>query len=100
MRDFQHSKRGTLDEMSHSGEREFVESSSSRKIRHQLERLGCHPMVKNSDPELFLSQRTSGTKVEKKLRERRSRPKLGSSSREAIRPDTITDAIVCFQTGA
>jgi hypothetical protein len=42
-----------------------------------------HPKVKNSDPELFLSKRTSGIKVEKSLRERRSNdgPKLGSISR-------------------
>jgi hypothetical protein len=35
-----------------------------------------------TDPELFLSKRTAGTKLEKKLRKRRSRdwPKLGSSS--------------------
>jgi hypothetical protein len=39
---------------------------------------------KNSDPELFLSKRTTGTKTEKRrLRERRSsdQPKLGSISR-------------------
>jgi hypothetical protein len=41
-----------------------------------------HPTGKNSDPELFLSKRTAGTKMEKRLRERSSvRPKLGSSSR-------------------
>ena len=31
-----------------------------------------HPTVKNSDPELFLSKRTVGTKVDKGLRGRRS----------------------------
>ena len=48
--------------MLYSGERELVESTSSRK---------------------FLSKRTSGTKMEKKLRERRSsdRPKFRDSSR-------------------
>jgi hypothetical protein len=45
-------------------------------------RWGCHPTVKNSDPELFLSERTARTKMEKNLSKRRSsdRPKLGSSS--------------------
>ena len=43
-----------------------------------------HPTVNNSDPELFLSKITAGTKVEKRLKERRSsdRSKLGSSSRK------------------
>jgi hypothetical protein len=44
---------------------------------------GCHPTVKSSDPELFLPEGTTGTQMEKSMRERRSndRPKLGSSSR-------------------
>jgi len=44
---------------------------------------GYHPTVKNSDLELFLSERRAGTKTEKRLRERRSsdRPNLGSISR-------------------
>jgi hypothetical protein len=38
--------------------------------------------VKNSDPELFLSKNTAGTKMEKSPRKRRSsdKPKLRSSS--------------------
>jgi len=64
--------------MLYSGEKELVEFSSSRKTRHQVERWCCYPTVKNSDPELFLSQRTSGTKIEKSLR-KRNRPKWGSS---------------------
>jgi hypothetical protein len=32
----------------------------------------CHPTVKNSDPELFLSKRTPGTKMEKIPMERKS----------------------------
>jgi len=44
---------------------------------------GCHSTVKNSDPELFLTKRTPGTKMEKRVRERRfsDRYKLGFSSR-------------------
>jgi len=40
-------------------------------------------MKKSSDPELFLSEGTAWTKLEKSLREGRfsDRPKLGSSSR-------------------
>jgi hypothetical protein len=34
-----------------------------------MEEWGCHPTVKNSDPKLFLSQRTAWTKMEKRLRE-------------------------------
>jgi hypothetical protein len=62
--------------------------------------MGCHPILKNSDPELFLSKRTPGTKMEKRLRKRSSSegPNLGSISREALRPDTITDAMLCLFT--
>jgi hypothetical protein len=71
----------TLDEMPNSEKRELVESTSSRKTVHQVEGWGCHPTVKNSDPVLSLSKRTARTKMENRLRERRSsdRPKLGSS---------------------
>ena len=55
-----------LDEMSYSGERELVDSISSRKTEHQVEGWGCHHIVKTSDPEMFLSERTAGTKMEKK----------------------------------
>jgi hypothetical protein len=48
--------------MPNSGERELVESTSNRKKEHQMEGWGGHPMVKNSDQELFLSKRTAGTK--------------------------------------
>ena len=72
VRDPKDSKGGTLEEMPYSGERELVES-----------RWSCLFTVKNSDPELFLSKRTAGTKMEKSLRKRKSsdRHKLGSSSR-------------------
>ena len=52
--------------------REIVESTSSRKTGHQVKGWGCHPTVKNSNPELFLYIRTAGTKMEKILRERQS----------------------------
>ena len=79
----QDSKGGTLDRIPYSDERELVESTSSRKTGHQVEGWVCHPTVKNSEPELFLSERTAGTKMEKSLRGRRSsdRPKLGASLR-------------------
>ena len=69
--------------MPNSGEKEFVESVSTRKTGHQVEGWGCHPTVKNSDPELFLSERTARTKMEMRLRERRSSDQsdLGSMSR-------------------
>jgi len=54
--------RETLNEIPNGGEREFVESTSSRKTEHQVEGWGYYPTVKNSDQELFLSKRTTGTK--------------------------------------
>jgi hypothetical protein len=69
---------GTLYEMSHSGARELIESTSSG--RTSSGEMGLPSHSQNSDSELFLSKRTAGTKMEKSLRERRSsnRPKLGS----------------------
>lgn len=63
---------GTLDEISHSGERELVESTFSTKTGHQVEGWGCEPSVKISNLELFLSKRIAGTKSEMYLRERKS----------------------------
>jgi hypothetical protein len=67
-----------------------------------VEEWGCHPTFKNFNPVLFLFERTTGTKLEKSLRKKRSsdRPKLRSSSGEATKLDTIADAMVCLQTGA
>ena len=63
---------GTLDEMPNSGERKLVESTSSRKTRHQVKGGCCHPIVKNSNPGLLLTKSTAGTKMENRLKERLS----------------------------
>jgi hypothetical protein len=55
--------------MPNSRERELVEFTSIRQIGHQVEGCVCHPTVKNSDPELSLTKRTTGRKMEKRLRE-------------------------------
>ena len=57
--------------MSNTGDGELVDSTSSRKIMPQVEGWGCHSTVKNSDPELFLSKRTAGANMDKRLREMR-----------------------------
>ena len=58
-----------------------------------MEEWGCHPTVKNSDPELFLSKRTAGTKKEKRLRKSRysDGPTWNPAQGEDSRPDSITD---------
>jgi hypothetical protein len=65
-----------------SGERELRDFTSNRKTKYQVEEWTYHSTVK-TDPELFLSKRTTGIKMEKRLRERRSSdwPELGSISR-------------------
>ena len=54
-----------------------------QKDRASSEGWSCHLTVKHSNPELFLSRRTAGTKMERSLRKRRSndRPKVRSNSR-------------------
>jgi hypothetical protein len=70
--------------MPNSEDEELVQSTSSGGTGHQVEGWGCHSTIKSSDTELFLSEGTAGTKMEKSMRERRSsdRAKLGSISRE------------------
>jgi hypothetical protein len=62
VRDSQDSKGGTLDKMINSWERQIVESTSSRKTGHKVERCGWCPTVKSSDPGLSLSKRTARIK--------------------------------------
>jgi hypothetical protein len=68
VRNAQDSKRGTLDEMPNSGERELVESISSRKTGQQVEGWGCHPIVKSSNPDLSLSKKKGRKMPGKKWR--------------------------------
>ena len=73
------SKGRILDEMPYNEKRELEASTSSRKTRHHVE---DEIPVKNSVPELFVSERTAGTKMEKSLRKRRSSdmPKFSCNS--------------------
>jgi hypothetical protein len=60
------------------------------KDRASSEGWGSHPSVKISDPELFLSERTAGTKMEKSLKEKMSvtGPNWDPSQEKAPRPIT------------
>jgi hypothetical protein len=60
--------------------------------------MGCHLTVKNYDPEFFLTKRNAGTKMKKRLRERKF-SNLDPAQRKSPKPDTIPDAMVCLQTG-
>jgi hypothetical protein len=42
--------------MPNSREGELLEFISSRKTGHQVKGWGCYPIVKNSDPDLFLKE--------------------------------------------
>jgi hypothetical protein len=70
VRDSQDSKGETLDEIPYSGERELGKVPVERQDIKWRD--GVAIPVKNSDPELFLSERTSGTKIEKRLRKKRA----------------------------
>jgi hypothetical protein len=93
VRDSQDSKGGTLDEMPNSREKELVDSTSSRKTEHPV----YHLIVKNSDLKLVLSKTTSGSKMEKRLREGSpvTSPTWDPIQGVTPRLDTIIDSIVC-----
>ena len=110
MRDNQDSKGGILDKIFTSGDREVIESTSSRKTGHAVEGWYCYPTVKISHPELFLpnkqtkknknkkTKKTAGTKMEKGLSKWSSSdcPSWDPCQEEAPRPDTIIDVIECL----
>ena len=81
-----------------SGERKFVKFTSSRKTGHLVEGWGCHPTVKISDPELFLSKRTAGTNVEKRLV--KGSPVTGPTWDPSQGGTTRPDSMIYLQTGA
>jgi hypothetical protein len=62
MRNSQDSKGGTVDEMPNSGEKEFIESTSSRKTEHQVEGWGCHPTVKKLTQNVSCLRKLQGQK--------------------------------------
>jgi hypothetical protein len=82
VRDSQDSKGGTLDEMPNSGERELVESTSSRKTGHQVEGWIAVPQSKTLTQNGSSLKELQGQKW-RRLGERWSsdRLNLGSSSR-------------------
>jgi hypothetical protein len=65
-----------------------------------VEGWGFYPRVKIADPELFLSKRTAGTKMEKRLRESVTCQIWDSVQGLAPRPDTVTDVMMFFHTKA
>jgi hypothetical protein len=93
----------TFEEMPNSGERKFVESTSSRKTGPQVEGWGCYPTVKKT-----LTQNWSYLKELQGKKWKRHWRKGGPvtdqtwdpSQGEAPSPDTITDADRSLQTGA
>jgi hypothetical protein len=78
------------------GSGELVESTSSGGTGHQAKGWVCHPVVKSSDPEFFLSERTAGTKMEKSMRERISRDRQLKGRPRAL---TLNGAMEHLQTG-
>jgi hypothetical protein len=82
------------------GRKNLKSPSPVERKGHQEEGWGCHPTVKNSDPELFLSKRTARTKRHSGKGGPVTGPNWDPALKgQAPRPDTITNAMECLQTG-
>jgi hypothetical protein len=75
--------------MPNNGEREPEEITSNRKTGPQVDIEGYQPINKISDPELFLSKRVAGTKIEQKLKGTGSTWDPSHGVGRAPKPDTI-----------
>ena len=62
-----------------SGERQVMKSTSRRMTGHAVEGWYCYPTVKNSHPELFLSNKQTNkqTKIKIKKKQKNCRDKNG-----------------------
>lgn len=92
----------TLTKMHNGGEMEPDETTYNNKPWLPTERLSYQPTFKIIDTELFLSKRSSETKLKQRLE--RGYPLMGPASdlshRPAPNPDIITDAMLSLQTTA
>jgi hypothetical protein len=90
--------------MSYSGVRELTMTTSSRKIRHQVEGWICHPTIKRSDPEMFLfwkhCRNKNGKETERKKGQLQAQIGIQLKGFQSPRPDTITDVVFFLKTGA
>jgi hypothetical protein len=99
---FSEIKGWTLDEMPYTGERELVEPVSSRKTgRASSEGWGCHPTVKTLTHNYSCLNELQGWKWRGAPEKEGpvTSPKWDPVQREALRPDTITEAMEHSQKG-
>jgi hypothetical protein len=88
--------------MPNSGERELIDFSSSRKTGHQVEGWDCHPTVKNCDPEILQSKKNYRNKKWRRVWGKGgsvTRPTSNPSQGEALKPATLTDAMLWSHRG-